>query len=94
MNYKYYIALLKQLPFIVILDLKVLGHRCPVVKKGLRLFFILNAFHCEFLAFCFQLSIAQLFLLRLFVGFKFKFCCEVGSWKLNIANGLLHVLKV
>ena len=59
-----------------------------------KTFFILNAFHCEFLAFCFQLPKAQLFLLRLFVGFKFKFCCEVGSWKLNIANGLLHVLMV
>ena len=59
-----------------------------------KIFFILNAFHREFLAFCFQLPKAQLFLLRLFVGFKFKFCCEIGSWKLNIANGLLHVLMV
>ena len=42
-------------------------------------FFILNAFHCAFLAFCFQVSKTQLFLLRLFVGFvdfKFKFCCD------------------
>ena len=42
-------------------------------------FSILNAFHCAFLAFRFQVSKTQLFLLRLFVGFvdyKFKFCCE------------------
>ena len=41
--------------------------------------FILNAFHCEVLAFCFQVSKTQLFLLRVFVGFvdfKFMFCCE------------------
>ena len=44
---------------------------------------ILNAFHCAFLAFCFQVSKTQLFLLRLFVefvDFKFKFCWEFLSW--------------
>ena len=47
-----------------------------------KTFFILNAFHCEFLAFCFQLSKAQLFLLRLLLGLNSSFVAklEVGSW--------------
>ena len=45
----------------------------------LEICFILNAFRCAFLAFCFQVSKTQLLLLRLFVGFvdfKFKFYSE------------------
>ena len=53
--------------------------------SGFDTFFILNAFHCAFLAFSFQVSKTQLFLLRLFVGFvdfKFKFLLRI--LKLNV----------
>ena len=46
-------------------------------------FLIFNAFYRALLAFCFQVSKTQLFLLRLFVGFvdfKYKFCCEFWIW--------------
>ena len=41
--------------------------------------YILNTIYCAFLAFCFQVSKTQLFLLRLFVGFvDFKFKVLLG----------------
>ena len=61
------------------------------------IFCILNAFHCAFLAFWFQVSKTQLFLLRLRVGFVdlkiFVANFEVECFGI-IASRLRHVLMV